>query len=159
MQVELGNEFLPELDPKKTRRAVEEALYKYRICKYLTFDEREASTTQSYEERFHGPTNQTSDQTASVAVYNVDQQDARKAYCDWIERCVRRLPMKERFLIEQRYMAEDAQYLTDLNVYSFKFQPPISYGLYKEIRWRAFYSLALRLRLAVLKKQEEPGKG
>ncbi|MGG0171364.1 hypothetical protein ABEY25_14780 [Paenibacillus dokdonensis] len=63
---------LPELDRKKTQTAVEAALEKYRIFKAITFEEREAGVTASATERFHGPTNVTSDQTADIAIYNVD---------------------------------------------------------------------------------------
>lgn len=146
---------LPELDRKKTKEAVEEALRKYRIYKYLTFEEREASITPSYEERFHGETHQTSDQTAQVAVYNVNEQQKRKEYCERIESAVRRLPRMERFLIEERYMSADAEYLTDQNVYNFKFQPPISQPKYAAIRWRAFYKLALDLKIEVEKSSTE----
>ncbi|MED4124067.1 ArpU family phage packaging/lysis transcriptional regulator [Halalkalibacterium halodurans] len=146
---------LPELDQKKTKEAVEAALEKYRLFKYLTFEEREASITASPEERFHGPTNQTSDQTAQVAIYNADQQEYRRQYCERIERAVKRLPPLERFLIERRYMAEDAEHKTDLKVYSFEFQPPISYGTYAKHRWKAFYKLALSLNIAVQKKLNE----
>ena len=47
--------------------------------------------TASYTERFHGPTNVTSDQTAAVAIYNVDMPAARKQYCETIESIVERL--------------------------------------------------------------------
>ncbi|MDY7222119.1 ArpU family phage packaging/lysis transcriptional regulator [Halalkalibacterium halodurans] len=142
---------LPELDQKKTKEAVEAALEKYRLFKYLTFEEREASITASPDERFHGPTNQTSDQTAQVAIYNADQQEYRRQYCERIERAVKRLPPLERFLIERRYMAEDADYKTDMQVYCFEFQPPMSESRYSKIRWRAFYKLALNLNIAVTK--------
>jgi len=145
---------LPELDRKKTQRAVEAALEKYRIFKYLTFEEREASITVSPEPRYHAPTNQTSDQTAQVAIWNVDTQTARRKYCERIERAVHRLPRMERFLIERRYMAEDAEYITDHHVYCFEFQPPISATTYSNIRWRAFYKLALNLNIAVMRESE-----
>jgi ArpU family phage transcriptional regulator len=154
-QIMLGSDFLPELDRKRTQKAVEAALEKYRIFKYLTFEEREASITSSPEPRYHGPTNVTSDQTANVAIHNVDAQAARKSYCERVERAVKRLPRMERFLIEERYMSEDAQYLTDHNVYCFKFQPPISAVTYANIRWRAFYKLALNLNIAVAVEGED----
>ena len=142
---------LPELDRKATQQAVESALEKYRIFKYLTFDEREASITASSEARYHGPTNQTSDQTGDIAIHNADIQRQRKGYCDRMERAVSRLPKMERFLIEERYMCQDADYLTDFNVYCHKFQPPISHVTYGKIRWKAFYRLALNLNIAVTK--------
>lgn len=143
---------LPELDRSATKEKVEEAFRKYRTAKYLTFDDHEASITAGYEERFHGPTNETSDQTAQVAVANVDEQDRRKRYCERIERAVCRLPNLERQLIEKRYMVEDADYKTDMKVYTFELQ--VSQVKYGDIRWRAFYKLALNLNIAVLKRED-----
>ncbi|MBL3644018.1 transcriptional regulator [Bacillus sp. RHFB] len=142
---------LPELDRKATQLAVEAELEKYRLYKYLIFEEREASITASPEIRYHGPTNQTGDQTGSIAIYNADQQRYRKDFCERIERAVCRLPKMERFLIEERYMSKDGDYLTDFNVYCHKFQPPISAMTYSKIRWKAFYRLALNLNIAITK--------
>lgn len=142
---------LPELDRKATQAKVEEHLERYRLFKYLTFEEREASITSSSTPRYHGATNQTSDQTGDISVFNANLQQQRKSYCERIERAVGRLPKMERFLIEERYMAEDAEYLTDYKVYCFKFQPPISEKTYSKIRWKAFYKLALNLNIAIIK--------
>lgn len=143
---------LPELDRKATKAKVEEHLEKYRLFKYLLFEEREASITASSEPRYHGATNQTSDQTGNIAIYNVDQQEFRRKFCERIEFAVHRLPKMERFLIEERYMTNDSDYITDYNVYSQKFQPPISAMTYDKYRWKAFYRLALNLNIAVTKK-------
>jgi ArpU family phage transcriptional regulator len=142
---------LPELDRKATQEKVEENLAKYRLFKYLDFEEREVSITASSTPRYHGATNVTSDQTGSIAIYNVDGQHMRKQFCERIEWAVKRLPKMERFLIEKRYMCEDAEYLTDLKVYCFEFQPPISERTYSKIRWKAFYKLALNLNIAITK--------
>ncbi|MCS1392990.1 transcriptional regulator [Lysinibacillus boronitolerans] len=139
---------LPELDRKATQAAVERELERYRIFKYLTFEEKEAATTSRLDDIGGGKSNLTSDQTGSVAIYNVDEKSARRKYCERIERAVKRLPPMERFLIETRYMADDAEYLTDMKVYCFKFQPPISPPTYDKIRWKAFYKLALDLNIA-----------
>jgi ArpU family phage transcriptional regulator len=143
---------LPELDRKATKAKVEEHLDKYRLYKYLTFEEREASITASPEPRYHGPTNVTSDQTGSIAIHNVDEQEYRKRFCFEVEKAVHRLPIKERFLIEERYMSKDSDYITDYHVYFQKFQPPISPMTYDKYRWQAFYKLALNLRIAVTKQ-------
>ncbi|WP_182101845.1 ArpU family phage packaging/lysis transcriptional regulator [Niallia taxi] len=145
---------LPEIDRKATQLAVEGELEKYRLFKYLEFEEREASVTASSEPRFHGPTNETSDQTSNIATYNVDQQAYRRNFCNRVERAVARLPKMERFLIEERYMTNESEYITDYNVYCFKFQPPISAMTYSKIRWKAFYRLALNLNIAVTKETE-----
>lgn len=149
-QISFDIEF-PELDAKKTKAAIVAAFEKYHMCKYLTFEEREASITQSYTPREHGATNVTSDQTANIAIYNTDAQSARKTFVEKVERAVRSLPPQERFLIEKRYMVENYQYITDHHVYNFVFQPPISAPIYRRIRWQAFYLLAIKLRIAVLK--------
>ena len=145
---------LPEIDREATQAAVESELEKYRLFRYLEFDEREASITASSEPRFHGATNVTSDQTSNIAIYNADQQEYRKNFCARIERAVSRLPKKEKFLIEERYMSNETEYLTDYNIYSFKFQPPISHVTYGKIRWKAFYRLALNLNIAVVLNEE-----
>ncbi|WP_042403551.1 ArpU family phage packaging/lysis transcriptional regulator [Geomicrobium sp. JCM 19037] len=142
---------LPELDRKQTKTAVQAALEKYRLYKYLSFDEREASITASSEVRYHGPTNETSDQTGDIAAYNADKQRERDQYCERIERAVKRLPSLERFLIEKRYMVNDSEYKTDQAIYNFEFQPPISQGTYQKLRWKAFYKLALNLNIQVEK--------
>ena len=143
---------LPEIDRKATQNKVEQHLEQYRLFKYLAFDEREASITASTQERFHGPTNVTSDQTSSIAIYNVDQQKFRDNFIFRTEKAVDRLPKMEKFLIQERYMSSEAEYLTDFHVYCHKFQPPISHVTYGNIRWKAFYKLALNLNVAVTKQ-------
>jgi ArpU family phage transcriptional regulator len=153
-QLSLGDDFLPELDRKKTQKAVEAVFAKYRLYKYLTFDEREATITANYELREGGASNKTSDQTAAIAIHNVDAQQARKAYCERIERAVKRLPRMERFLIEERYMGADSEYITDYHIYNHRFSPPISEFTYYKIKWKAFYKIALALDIQVVKKDE-----
>jgi len=142
---------LPELDRKATQAAVERELERYRLFKYLTFEEREANITSHMDDIGGGKSNLTSDQTGNVAITNAVEQMERRKYCDRIERAVRRLPPMERFLIETRYLADDAEYLTDMKVYCFTFQPPISATTYDKIRWKAFYKLALDLNIAVIR--------
>ncbi|MGG0387823.1 ArpU family phage packaging/lysis transcriptional regulator [Priestia megaterium] len=142
---------LSEIDKKKTQKAVEDAFEKYRLFKYLSFEEREASTIASPNIRYHALTNQRMDQTGSIAIYNVDQERMRKDFCLHVEKAVRGLPKMERFLIEERYMSVETEYLTDYNVYNFKFQPPISEKTYSKIRWKAFYKIALHLNLIITK--------
>ncbi|GED35060.1 ArpU family phage packaging/lysis transcriptional regulator [Brevibacillus centrosporus] len=143
--------FLPELDRKRTQKAVEEAFRQYRLFKYLSFDEREPTITASYELREGGRTNLTSDQTASIATHNIDGQAGRRAYLERVERAVNRLPRMEKFLIQERYMSEDSEYITDYAIYCHSFNPPISEGTYTKIRWKAFYKIALSLNIEVIK--------
>ncbi|MGG4341033.1 ArpU family phage packaging/lysis transcriptional regulator [Paenibacillus lautus] len=147
------NPFLPELDRRKTQSAVEAIFEKYRIYKTITFEVRETSVTASYTERFHGPTNVTSDQTASVAIYNVDMPAARKQYCEIIESIVERLGDREQTLIQERYMKQDDVF--DYKVYNHILEPPVSKDTYTKIRTRAFYKLALALADRGLLKLQE----
>jgi ArpU family phage transcriptional regulator len=147
------NPFLPELDRRKTQNAVEAIFEKYRIYKTITFEVRETSVTASYTERFHGPTNVTSDQTASVAIYNVDMPAARKQYCEMVESIVERLGDREQTLIRERYMKQDDVF--DYKVYNHILEPPVSKDTYTKIRTRAFYKLALALADRGLLKLQE----
>lgn len=135
------NSILPELDRRKTQIAVEAIFEKYRIYKMITFEVREASMTASYTERFHGPTNVTSDQTAKIAIYNVDVPAARKDYCEMIESIVGRLSEREQLLIRERYMKQDDVF--DYKVYNHILEPPVSKDTYTKIRTKAFYKMAL----------------
>ncbi len=145
--------FLPDIDRKRTQAAVEAALEKYRIYKYLSFDARQASITAAYSDMpRRSPTNVTSDQTASIAIYNTDQATYRQDYCDRVERAVQRMPQMERFLIEQRYLTTESDYITDQRVYELIFDPPISWPTYSKIRWRAFHKLALDLQIVVVRE-------
>jgi len=151
-QIAWGAELTPELDEldkKATQRAVERELEKYRLYKYLAFDEREATVTASYELREGGSGNKTSDQTAEIAIHNVDEREKRRAHIERIEQAVNRLPHKEAFLIRERYMTKDAEYITDYHVYAHVFDPPISDKTYIKIRWKAVRRLALALGVAV----------
>ncbi|SNZ14509.1 phage transcriptional regulator, ArpU family [Terribacillus aidingensis] len=145
---------LPELDRKATQREVEAALERYRIYNYLTYEEKEATTTASYDDVGGGRANTISDQTGNIATQNVDEVAKRKKYCERVIRSVNKMPKMERFLIEKRYLSREADYITDAKVYSFEFQPPISHVTYGKLRWKAFYKLALDLNIAVTKSNE-----
>ncbi|MFD5020057.1 ArpU family phage packaging/lysis transcriptional regulator [Paenibacillus sp. NPDC058367] len=149
--------FLPEIDREATQAAVEDAFERYRICKFLTFEEREAATTATWSDTPRSETGTTPDQTAGIAIHNVDSLVARKDFCEKIERVVCRLPRMEKFLIETKYMSNDHDYITNERVYSLEFAPPISSGTYSKLRWKAFYKLALHLNLIVEKEIEDEG--
>ncbi|GBF73134.1 transcriptional regulator [Paenibacillus sp. 598K] len=134
---------LPELDKKRTQVVVEAVLEKYRMFKTITLEEREASTTASYSDMPRSYTGTTSDQTANIAIHNVDGAAVRREYCNKIDRAVKRLHPKERLLIEERYMKDD--YVFDWMVYQQIFNPAISKDTYIKIRWKAFYRLAFIL--------------
>lgn len=139
---------LPVIDEKATRINVESVLEKYLLYKTIEFEEKEASITPSYQFRYHGPTNVTSDQTANVAIDNVDEPEKRKRYCEWVEKSVSRLSFKQRQLIIERYMKETD--IFDYEVYDGILE--ISVKKYCEIRERAFYTLAFIMKVYVKKE-------
>ncbi|MEC0130641.1 MULTISPECIES: ArpU family phage packaging/lysis transcriptional regulator [Paenibacillus] len=108
--------FLPEIDRERTQAAVEAAFDKYRENKFLTFEEREAATTAAWSTTPRSDTGTTSDQTANIAIHNVDSLAARKEYCERIERIVNRLPRMESFLIKERYIITEYDYITDQKI-------------------------------------------
>lgn len=148
MQLHMDFDILPALDEKKTRQAVIDAMDKYRICKYLTADEREASTTASYSDMPRSNTGVTSDQTASIAVHNVAQQQARKDYCERVERAVSRLDKRGRILMTERYMRDED--IKDIDIYMEHLK--VSPVTYTKIKWRTFYKFALIMKIEVVKE-------
>ncbi|KGE18444.1 ArpU family phage packaging/lysis transcriptional regulator [Paenibacillus wynnii] len=142
---------LPELDRKLTQAAVEAALEKYRLYKTITSDEREAQTTAAWSDSPKGDTGTTSDQTSNIAIHNVDSQEYRRRYCERIEKAVKRLPMKERILITERYLNIDCDF--DYVVYNHVLDPPIGETTYYKRKWKAFYKIALTLNIQVVKEE------
>lgn len=130
---------------REIKATVEEAFSKYRLYRGV-FLKRQASVTANYD-RESVMTSNITDSTADTSIYNVDGQRNRTLFCERVEQAVESLPEKERFLIEQRYMCEDADYVTDYQVYCFEFNPPISERTYAKIRERAFIKLTLLLKL------------
>lgn len=62
-----------------------------------------------------------------------------------MESVIEKLPDKERFLIKERYMQPDSDYITDQQIFNFKFVPAISANGYVNIRNRAMIKIALKL--------------
>ncbi|WP_217563051.1 ArpU family phage packaging/lysis transcriptional regulator [Paenibacillus sp. GbtcB18] len=131
---------LPELDHKKTQVAMDSVFEQYRLFKSTTFQRREVKTTASYSERFHGPTNVTSDSTADTAIYNVFQPEYRERFCEAVDAAVGMLATRHQELIRCRYLSKDK--FTDSEVYNTRLDPPVSRDTYSKLRNEAFQALA-----------------
>jgi ArpU family phage transcriptional regulator len=142
---------LPRLDEKATREAVEAELERALFYKLMDFDEerREAKITASYELRESQRTNQTSDSTANIALYNVQKEKERQDHIYKVERAVSRLNKRQRQLINERYLTEFG--VSDTEVYAGIMG--ISRTTYTFIRNEAFYMLAFILRVYVEKTE------
>ncbi|CAN7653870.1 transcriptional regulator [Paenibacillus sp. LjRoot153] len=152
-QLSLGDDFLKDIDRELTQKAVERYLAEYRMYKHIVFEEREATMTAAYGDGVSESqrSNVTTDQTANIAIYNVDEPVRRKKHCERLEAAVRKLPRLERFLMEKRYLTDETDYHTDYQVYCHEFSPPIGETFYRKIRNKAFYKIALALDIEVYK--------
>jgi hypothetical protein len=73
-------------------------------------------------------------------------EEEMRDFCSLIEDAVARLPARERFLIQQRYLnVMEYDYIRDQQIYSELFDPPISAATYSKIRTRALKKLSLLL--------------
>lgn len=145
----------PVYDRELTIQAVEDVFERYRYFRNVEFEEIEAKITNSYEERFHGPTGITSDSTAKIAIQNVDEPTMRLLFIEKVERCVNRLPHQQQKLIRLKYMQDEEVY--DYQVYQIELG--IAEGTYSKIRWKAIERLAGMLRVGILKQKGEDGDG
>lgn len=136
---------LSTAEKKKIRKAVEKELERYRFYKATAFIERETNIISSYDPRYHGPTNVTNDQTAVAAIHNVDELQKRKEFCKRIETAINQISERKRFLITEKYLSKECDYVTDYMIYGFKFDPPISEKTFTVIRNRAMLKLSLLL--------------
>lgn len=127
---------LPELDRRKTQRAVEQIFDTYRIYRTITFEIKETKATD-YTDKPAVPIRSSGDKISG----EMDEPAARKQYCDLIDSTVERLDERERLLLRERYMKSDDVF--DYKVYNHIFDPPVSKDTYVKIRSRAFYKIAL----------------
>lgn len=139
--------FLPKIDRKATQKRVEEALETARIYKQIGFVRREMKNTPSYELRFHGATNKTTDAAADCAVWNVDKEEEIRQLTERVERAVSRLSKKEEQIIRLRYLEDESfDYIVAGEV-------GLSERTYTRVKARAFYKLAFMLKLEVIVKE------
>jgi ArpU family phage transcriptional regulator len=141
--------FLPEIDRKATQKRVEDALETARMYKQIGFVRREIKNTPSYDPRFHGTTNLTTDQVGDNASWNVDAEERIKEITERVEKAVNRLGKKEKEIITKRYLEEEDAY--DYIICS---EVGMSKRSYERAKARAFYKLAFMLRLEVMHVDE-----
>jgi ArpU family phage transcriptional regulator len=139
---------LMEINREETRRRVEQELERARIYKTVGFVRRETQQTPSYEPRYHGATNTTSNQIENVAIFNVDSEARLKTAYDRVNAALRGLSRMEKDIINMRYLEEDA---LDFNVYN---ELALSERSYYRRKSRALYKLAFAMRLEVFIDEE-----
>lgn len=143
---------LPVVVKREIKTKIEEELDRYRMWKFITFQDREAATTATWSETPKGYTGTVSDQTGNIAVYNVDELERRHRFCERMEKAVSRLPRRERQILQDRYMQREPVF--DYVVFNQLLVPPLSEVTYYKIKNRAMTMLALSLNIEVEGLQE-----
>lgn len=137
---------LPEIDRVKTKGAVERALETYRMYSLQVSLDRLPSITASYS-LAPAASNLPSSSTENAAIANVEYDQQRLRYINWIVAAVNRLSKLERTIIYKRYLEEselfDYQIYRDLNM---------SERNYYYVKSRMMYKLAFALKIEVYKE-------
>jgi len=131
---------------------METELERYRLWKFITFQEREASITTTWSDTHKGFTGTVSDQTGNIATYNVNEPERRQRFCERVEKAVSRLPEKEQQIISERYMQRTEVY--DFVVFNQILDPPMSHVPYDKLKVRAMAKLALMLNIQIVGLQD-----
>lgn len=137
----------PKIDEKKTKAALEKALFKYRD--YLTTLPADLmpTITPAYSLVSPSNTNAVASKTENVALERVQYEDARNTYMNRIHRAVATLKPEERQIIIKRYLSEDMVY--DVDIWT-----ELGYGKtnYYKKKWQAMLRLAFALKIEVYQK-------
>lgn len=140
---------LPEIDRDKTKLAVEKALETYRYYSLQVSLERLPSITASYSLALAG-SSLPSSSTENAAIANVDFEEQRLKYINWIANAVNRMTKLERKIIYKRYL-EDTE-MFDYQIYA---ELNMSERNYYRLKSRLFYKLAFALKIEVYKGGEK----
>lgn len=77
----------------------------------------------------------------------IDQQPYMKSFCEGIDQAVSLLPAREKHLIMERYLNNESDYITDIDMYTCRMNPSISARTYGVYRDRAMLKLAMYLNI------------
>jgi ArpU family phage transcriptional regulator len=135
---------LPEIDRDKTKDEVEKTLEQYRICLLTITEEKLPKITASYTLQPPAFTNEFHSSVEDAVIEKLDLEKQREKYIEWVRRGVNRLKYKEREIIIKRYLDDDEMY--DYEIYN---KLGMSERKYYRLKARAFYSLALALKIEV----------
>jgi ArpU family phage transcriptional regulator len=135
---------LPEIDRKLTREEVEKHLEMYRVLLITQPEEKLPMITQQYSLTPRSITNAFSSSTESSAIENVDRELFIQDYIKRTNKAINRLPRQERAIIIKNYCETEHKY--NYEIYN---ELGMSERHYNRIKGRAFYNLALILRLEV----------
>lgn len=138
----------PDIDRPKTKEAIEKALEAYRMYSLQVSLDRLPSITASYS-LTPASNRLPSSSTEKAAIENIDYEEKRLKYSNWIARGVNRLTKLERTIIYQRYLDDTEMF--DYEIYR---NLNMSERNYYYIKSRMFYKLVFALKIEVYKGGE-----
>ena len=140
--------FFQDIDGEKTKQAVETILERYRIYMLAVPDEQLPRITPSYSLVPPSNTNAFYSSTESAVIRKIDKEREREEFIQRMCWAVNKLSQRERELITKRYMT-----LEDVHDYMLYPELGMSEKTYYNVKKRAFYKLALALRIEVYKQK------
>jgi len=135
---------LPEIDRTLTREQVERHLEHYRLLLLTQPEEKLPVITQQFSITPRSVTNAFSSETENLAIEKVDKEKAIAKFIDRTNKAINRLARQERAIIIKNYC--DKENLYNYEIYN---ELGMSERHYNRVKSRAFYHLALALRLEV----------
>lgn len=145
--VTLMNKVIPKIDEKKTKVALERALFKYRDYLMTMPTDLMPTITPAYSLISPSNTNEFNSKTENAALERVQFENARDAYTKKIHNAVATLKKEERQIIIKRYLLEDMYYDVDIWV-----ELGMGKTNYYKKKWQAMLRLAFALKLEVYQK-------
>jgi ArpU family phage transcriptional regulator len=144
------NFYLPEVNPKATRKAVERELEKYRDLLVTLPVDCSPKITASYSLIPPSNTNEFHSKTEEAAIERADFERYRDNYFKKIHAAVEALKPDEKFIIVNRYMQQVTGYDPDIWM-----DLGIGKTMYYELKGKAMLRLAFGLKIEVYKKRNE----
>lgn len=143
----MNKQTIQRVDEKRTRKAVEEKMEKYRVYLLTMPVANMPSITASYS-LVPSQSNEFNSKTENVAIERAELEIEREMYFKWIHGGVAALKDDERQIIVRHYMQQDTdrEIWMDMSMGSTKY--------YKK-KWEAILRLAFNLKIEVYQLQRE----
>jgi ArpU family phage transcriptional regulator len=148
--LKLKKQYLPKINEKETKKALEKALYKYRDYLITLPLFLMPNVTPSYSIIPPTTTNAFHSSTEDAALERIIYENERDTYLSWIHEAVNTLKEDERQIIIKKYLLHneigyDREIMMDISVGKTK---------YYQIKGEAILRLAFALKIEIYQKSE-----
>jgi ArpU family phage transcriptional regulator len=143
------NFYIPEVNPKATRKAVEEALEEYRDLLVTLPMNCSPKITASYSLIPPSNSNDFHSKTEDAAIERAEFEMHRNKFLNKIHAAVETLKPDEKYIIVKRYMQQETGYDPDIWM-----DLGIGKTMYYSLKGKAMLRLAFALKIEVYKKRE-----